>query len=66
LENLKQRDLLKNVGIAGRIVLGWILGKWVEKYGLDDSGLGKGTVVVDSCEHSNEPLGSIKGEESFD
>jgi hypothetical protein len=33
----------------------------VGRCGLDSSGSGQGT-VVSSCEHSNEPLGSIKVE----
>jgi hypothetical protein len=33
--------------------------------GLESSGSGQGP-VAGSCEHSNEPLGSIKGEEFLD
>jgi hypothetical protein len=34
----------------------------VRRCGLDSSGSGQGP-VAGSCEHGNEPLGSIKGEE---
>jgi hypothetical protein len=37
----------------------------VETCRLDSSGSGQGQ-VVGPCEHSNEPLGSIKGGEFFD
>jgi len=37
----------------------------VGNYGLDASGSGQGP-VADSCEHGNEPLGSIKGGEFLD
>jgi hypothetical protein len=29
LENLKGRNHLEDLGVDGRIILGWILGKWV-------------------------------------
>jgi hypothetical protein len=37
----------------------------VERCGLESSGSRK-RPVADSCEHDNENLGSIKGEESLD
>jgi hypothetical protein len=37
----------------------------VENCGLHSSGSGEGP-VVDSCEHGNEPSGSIKGREFTD
>jgi hypothetical protein len=37
----------------------------VRKCGLDASGSGQGA-MVGSCEHGNEPLGSIKGRELTD
>jgi hypothetical protein len=62
LESLKGRDHSENLSVAGRIILKWILGK-----------LGLGVLIgfiwlrikriVGSCEHFNEPLGSIKGGE---
>jgi hypothetical protein len=42
------------------LLLYW--GNRVGRHGVDTSGLGQGS-VVDSCEHGNEPLGSIKGGE---
>jgi hypothetical protein len=37
----------------------------VSRCGLDSSGSGEGP-VAGSCEHGNEPSGSIKGGEFFD
>jgi hypothetical protein len=48
----KGRDHSENLCIHGRIILGWKGVDWM-------SGLGLGS-VVGSCEHDNEPLGSIK------
>jgi hypothetical protein len=28
LENLKERDHLEDIGIDGKVILEWILGKW--------------------------------------
>jgi hypothetical protein len=40
-------------------------GSSIGRYGLDASGSGQES-VVDSCEHSCEPLTSIKGREFLD
>jgi hypothetical protein len=32
------RRTLKNLGVGGRIILKWILGKWDVGHGLDQSG----------------------------
>jgi hypothetical protein len=32
-ENLKGRDLLVDLGVDGKIILEWILGKWNRKVG---------------------------------
>jgi hypothetical protein len=51
----KQYDL----GVDGEMIMDWILGNRVEKYGLDASGSGAGA-VAGSCEHGNEPSGSTE------
>jgi hypothetical protein len=33
--NLRERDLLKGLGLDGRIILKWIFRKWDEGHGLD-------------------------------
>jgi hypothetical protein len=55
--NAMETDHLQKLGVDEKI----ILGKW-GGCGLDSSGSGYGP-VVGSCEHGNEPLGSIKGGE---
>jgi hypothetical protein len=50
------RDHVEDLGIDGRIILQCILGEYV----LDSTGSGWGS-VAGSCEHGNEPSGSIKG-----
>jgi len=47
------------LGIDGRIILEYILGKYGERCGQDSFGSGWGP-VVGSCEHVNKPLGSVK------
>jgi hypothetical protein len=47
------------------MILEWILGKQVERCEMDASGSGYGP-VAGSCEHGNEPSGSMKGREFFD
>jgi hypothetical protein len=58
LENLKGIDHLEDLGVDKKITLKWILGNRVGGCGLDSSGS-----VTGSCEHDNEPPGSIKGGE---
>jgi hypothetical protein len=38
LENLKGRVYLEDVGVDGKIILEWILGKWMGSCGPDTSG----------------------------
>jgi len=59
------RDLSEGLGVDGKIILEWILGKWVGRCGLDASGSGYGP-VADSCEHGNELSGFIKVGEFLD
>ena len=56
-ENLRERDLLEDPGIDGRIMLIWIYRKW--GHGLDCFASGQGE-VAGTCKCHNEPLGSIK------
>jgi hypothetical protein len=66
LEILKGRDRLEDVGVYGKIILEWILGKWGGgRCGLDSSGSGY-VAVAGCCEHGNKPSGSIKGGEFLD
>jgi hypothetical protein len=60
--NLKGRDCSEDVGVDRKIILEWILGKEGGKVWLDSSGSEQGP-VAGSCEHGNEPAGSIKGAE---
>jgi len=52
---------VEDLGIDGKIILQWIYRKVL----LDASGSGQGP-VVDPCEQSNEPSGSMKGGEFLD
>jgi len=45
--------------VDGKIILEWILGKSLERYGLNAYGSGWGQ-VAGSCEAGNEPSGSNK------
>jgi hypothetical protein len=58
-ESLEGRDHLEDLVIDGKLILKWILGKQGVKCGMDISGSNQGS-VAGCCEHSNEPLGSIK------
>jgi hypothetical protein len=50
---------LEDRGVNGRIILKWILERWVGKHELYGSGSGQGQVV--GCyECGNKPSGSIK------
>jgi hypothetical protein len=60
-----ETDLLKVLGVNGVIILKCICMKWDGRRGLDSSGSGQ-RQVAGSCEHSNEPSGSIQSGESFD
>jgi hypothetical protein len=61
LENLKGRGHLENLGVDGRIILQWILGK---RDGKVWTGFGSGYgPVAGSCEDVNEPSGYKKGVE---
>jgi hypothetical protein len=60
LENLKGRDRSKDLGVDGRIILEWIWGNSVGRYGLDACGSGW-VAVTGSCSYGNEPSGSIRG-----
>jgi hypothetical protein len=60
LESLKGRDHSKDEDVDERIILRWIFWKYGFGYGLDSCGSGW-EPVMGSCEHCNEPSGSIKG-----
>jgi len=55
----KGRDHWEDQGVGGRVTLRWTLGRLGSMGQTDSAGLGLGP-VVGSCEHSNEPSGSIK------
>jgi len=62
--NLREIDHLGDPATDGRIILRWTFRKW-------DVGVSTGSIwlmrqVVGTCECSNEPLGSIKGQEFLD
>jgi hypothetical protein len=61
LGNLKGRDHSEDLGVDGRVILELILGKRSGRCGMDAYGSGY-EPVADSCEHGNEPSGSIKDE----
>jgi hypothetical protein len=64
-EILKGRDHSKDLGVNGRIILKWILGKWCVRCGLNSSGSEKG-LVAGSCQHGNEPTIFMKGGKHLD
>jgi hypothetical protein len=53
------RDHSEDLGIDGKIVLKWIVGKYVGKYELDPSGSGEG-LVAGCYDHANESSGFMK------
>jgi len=66
-EYLKGRYHSKSVSVDGRIILEWIgsmrnSNAWS---GHDSTSLGQG-LVAGSCEHGNEPSGSMTGSEFFE
>jgi hypothetical protein len=63
---LKGTDHAEDVGVCGKIILEWILGKnRVGTCQLDSRVSGEGP-VTGSCGQDNEPSGSIKGGEFHD
>jgi hypothetical protein len=57
-ENLKGRDHSEDLGIDGKIILEWILGKQGKECGLDTSD-SEQRPVTSSCEHGDEPSGFL-------
>jgi len=62
LEYLKGRDHSENLGVDGKVILGWILRKYGRKVWTGFIWFRIGP-VVGCCEHGNEPSGSTKGGE---
>jgi len=60
-----ERDHLGDLGVDGRIILRWISGSGMWRYGLDPTGSGWGQ-VASTCECGNEPSGYIKCGEFLD
>jgi hypothetical protein len=63
--SLKVSGHSEDLGVDGRITLKWILTKYGEKVRTGLIWLRRG-MGAGSCEHSNKPLGSIKGGEFLD
>ena len=63
--NLREGNHWGDPGVDGRIILGWIFGKWDRGHRLDLSGSGEGQ-VAGCCEYGNKPSGSIKYGEFLD
>jgi len=61
----KGRDYSEDPDVNGRIVLEWILRIYGGKLRTGSYGLGQ-EPVAGSCEHGNEPSGSIKPGEFLD
>jgi hypothetical protein len=64
--NQREWDHVGNTGVNGRIILRWIFRKWDGGHGLDWLAQDKDRWLTASCEHSNEPWGSIKCGEFLD
>jgi len=61
---VKGRDHSEELGVDGKIILKWMLGKWSGKV-WTRVWTGEG-VVAGSCQHSNGTSGSINGGEFLD
>jgi len=61
----EETDHLEDLGEDGKVILEWILGKWMGRCELVASGSIQGS-MVGSHENCNEPSSSIKGREFFD
>jgi hypothetical protein len=59
-ESLNGRDHSEDSSMGGRIILKFILRKWVGRLWIGYMWLTIGARVAGSCEHGNEPSGSIK------
>jgi len=64
-KSLKRRGIFEDLGVGGKMILKRILGKQSGKVWNGCIWLRIGTTGR-LCEHSNEPLGSIKGGEFLD
>jgi hypothetical protein len=62
---LERRDHLEDLGVDGRIILEWIIGKFGGSVWIGFIWLGTG-ISGGLCEHDNEPSGSLKGREFLD
>jgi len=60
-----RRENAEDLGVDGKIILYWIIGKWDGKMWTGFTLLITGT-SGGSCEHGNETSGFIKGEEFLD
>jgi hypothetical protein len=56
-QNLKGRFHWKDLGVYGRIILEWTLGKWSVKMWTGCMYTSAERLVAGSCEHGDEPFG---------